>query len=69
MPWYGMIIIGFGFLTFGVIQWGHENMIEKRTDVGTHTYEIRDLDGRTILITKDPTALNKHYKIVKKKEK
>ena len=68
MTWWGLILIGFAFITGGVIQWGQAHIIEKHEDTGTHTYEIRDLEGRTILITKSPTALNKHYKIVKKEE-
>ena len=68
MPWWGMIVLGCTFITYGAIQWGFEHTIEKHEDTGVHTYEIRDLEGNTVLITKNPAALNKHYKIVKKEE-
>ena len=61
MPWWGLILIGFMFVAGGAIQWGRENIIERIEYSGTHTYEYRDLEGNTVLITKNPVALKQCY--------
>lgn len=65
MPWFVTLIIGLVFVSAGVIQWGFENTIEKRSHP-EETHYFYDKDGNTQFQSFHP-GFFKEYKIVKKK--
>ena len=67
MPWWVTILIAFLFFAGGCIQWGFENIVEKRYEPETY-YFYSDKDGKKVHGSFTDEFF-KEYKIVKKTKK